>query len=195
MAAPGTKGPLNIYRLIFFSTSIIFIDRSRATTPPSLLIGSNCLHVPLPSLAVSAGGLACASPVRAWCLDPDPSPSSSPSPRSDLDQPCPHCRHRSSSSPSLALSLAPRTRMPCRALVVPFTRALVVVPVTARSRGLLRHVLRRSSAALFLATLVALPFAVLYRAAVWGSLGASWGWDSLPSFAASRRRAPKATIW
>lgn len=59
-------------------------------------------------------------------------------------------------------------------------------PSAARSRGLPRHALRRSAAALFLATLVALPFAVLYRAAVWRSLGASWGWDSLPSFVASQ---------
>ena len=90
MASPGTKDPLNIYCLVFFSPSIIFILRPRATTPPSLLIGSNCLHAPLPSLAVSAGGLACASLVRARRSDPDPSPSSSPSPRSDLDLPRPH---------------------------------------------------------------------------------------------------------
>ena len=96
--------------------------------PPSLLIGSNCLHAPLPSLAVSAGGPACASPVRAWRPDPDPSPSSLPSPRSDLDLPHTHHRRRSSSSSSAALSPAPRARTPRRALVVPFTGALVIVP-------------------------------------------------------------------
>ena len=142
MASPGTKDPLNIYRLVFFSASIIFIHRPRATTPPSLLIGSNCLHTPLPSLAISIGGPACASPVRAQRLDPDPSPSSSPSPRSDLDLPRPHRRCRTSFSSSSALSPAPCTRTPRRALVVPFTgvlvivpfvRALVVVPIAVRS--------------------------------------------------------------
>ena len=69
----------------------------------------------------------------------------------------------------------------------PARKALMGAPPSAaRSRGLPRHALRRSGAALFLATLVALPFAVLYRAAVWRSPGASWGWDSLPSFAASQ---------
>ena len=128
MASPGTKDPLNIYRLVFFSASIIFIHRPRDTTPPSLLIGSNCLHALLPSLAVSAGALGCASPVRARRPDPDPSPSSSPSPRSDLDLPRPHRRRRSSFSSSPALSPVPRARTPRRALVVPFTGALVVVP-------------------------------------------------------------------
>ena len=128
MASPGTKDPLNIYRLVFFSSSIIFIHHPGATMPPSLLIGSNCLHTPLPSLVISAGGPTCASLVRARRPDPDPSPSSSPSPRSDLDLPRPHRHRRSSSSSSPALSSAPRARTPRRALVVPFTGALVVVP-------------------------------------------------------------------
>ncbi|GJN26614.1 hypothetical protein PR202_gb14558 [Eleusine coracana subsp. coracana] len=58
-------------------------------------------------------------------------------------------------------------------------------PSTARSRGLPSLALRRAAAALLLATLVALPFAVLYRAAVSRSQKESWGWDSLPSVAAS----------
>ncbi|TVU16010.1 hypothetical protein EJB05_39556, partial [Eragrostis curvula] len=58
-------------------------------------------------------------------------------------------------------------------------------PSAARPRGLPRLALRRAAAALLLATLVALPFAVLYRAAVSRSLQDSWGWDSLPSIVAS----------
>ena len=151
MASPGTKDPLNIYHLVFFSASIIFIHRPRATTLSSLLIGSNCLHMPLPSLTVSAGGPACASPIRAQRLDPDPSPSSSPSPRSDLDLPRPHRRRRSSFSSSPALSPVPRARTPRRALVVPFTGALVVVPVASSS---LRDHLRPSSSSSTLVVLV-----------------------------------------
>ncbi|KAL6652155.1 hypothetical protein ACP70R_011080 [Stipagrostis hirtigluma subsp. patula] len=41
--------------------------------------------------------------------------------------------------------------------------------------------LRRAAAAFVLATFVALPFAVLYRAAVSRSPQDPWGWDSLPS--------------
>lgn len=68
----------------------------------------------------------------------------------------------------------------------PARKALMGAPPAARSRGGPRHALRRSAAALFLAAVVALSLAVLYRAAVWRSLGTSWGWDSLPSFAASQ---------
>jgi len=96
--------------------------------PPPLPIASSRLHAPLPSLAISASGPARASPIRARRLDLDPPPSSSPSPRSDLDPPRSHRRRRSSSSSSPALSPAPRARTPRRALVVPFTGALVVVP-------------------------------------------------------------------
>jgi hypothetical protein len=53
----------------------------------------------------------------------------------------------------------------------------------ARRHGLPSLVLRRVAAALFLATLVALSFAVLYRTAVSRSQD-SWGWDWLPSVAA-----------
>ena len=68
----------------------------------------------------------------------------------------------------------------------PARKALVVStpPSAARPRGLPRHALRRSAAALFVTTLVALSFAVMYRAAVSRSLGADWRWDSLSSFAA-----------
>jgi len=151
MASPGTKDPPNIYRLVFFSPSIVFILRPRATVPPPLPIASSRLHVPLSSLAISASGPARASPVPARRPDPDPSPSSSPSPRSDLDLPRPHRRRRSSSSSSPALSPAPRARMPRRALVVPFlgvlvvvpfVRALVVVPIAARSSSSLRDHVR-----------------------------------------------------
>jgi len=180
VVSPGTKDPPNIYRLIFFYPSIVFILRPRATAPSPLPKASSRLHAP--SLAISASGPTRVSPIRAQRLDLDPPPSSSPSPRSDLDPPRPHHRHRSSSSSSPALSSAPRAHTPHHALVVPFTGALVVIPfiralivvaVVARSRGLPRHALRRSGAALFLATLIALPFVVLYRAAVWHSPGAS----------------------
>jgi hypothetical protein len=110
MASPGTKGPPNIHRLIFFSPSIVFTLRPRATAPLPLLITSNRLHAPLPSLTVFANGLAHASPVRVWRPDLNPPSLSSPSPRSNLDPPCPHCHHRSSSSSSPALSLAPHAR-------------------------------------------------------------------------------------
>ena len=125
MASRGTKDPPNIYRLIFFSPSIVFILRPRATVPPPLPIASSRLHAPLPSLAISASGPARASPIRARRLDPDPPPSSSPSPRSDrgliaVIDPRPLLER--------SLSPVPRARTPRRALVVPFTGALVVVP-------------------------------------------------------------------
>ncbi|KAJ1272427.1 hypothetical protein BS78_06G200700 [Paspalum vaginatum] len=66
----------------------------------------------------------------------------------------------------------------------PARKPPVSAPSAARPRGLARHALRRSAATLFVATLVALSFAVMYRAAVSPSLGAYWRWDSLPSFAA-----------
>jgi hypothetical protein len=72
----------------------------------------------------------------------------------------------------------------------PARKALIGAPSAARSRGLRRHAFPRSAVALFLALLVALSLAVLYRAAVSRSLGTSWswGWDSLalPSFATSQ---------
>ena len=125
MASPGTKDQPNIYRLVFFSPSIIFILRSRATVPPPLSIASRRLHVPLPSLAISASGPAHASPICARRLDPDPPPSSSPLPRSDrgliaVIDPRPLSER--------SLSPVPRARTPHRALVVPFTGALIVVP-------------------------------------------------------------------
>ncbi|CAN6236048.1 unnamed protein product [Urochloa humidicola] len=65
-------------------------------------------------------------------------------------------------------------------------RKALSAPSAGRPRGLPRHALRRSAAALVLATLVALPFAVLYRAAVSRPLGASWRREtSLPSAVAS----------
>ncbi|XP_062185023.1 uncharacterized protein At4g15970-like isoform X2 [Phragmites australis] len=67
----------------------------------------------------------------------------------------------------------------------PARQSLMSAPSTKRPRGHPRHALGRAAAALFLATLVALPFAVLYRAAVGRSLQDSWGWDSLPSVEAS----------
>jgi hypothetical protein len=60
----------------------------------------------------------------------------------------------------------------------PTHRALMTAPSPARRRGL-----PRTAAALLLGTLVALPFAVLYRSAVSRSQD-SWGWDWLPSVAA-----------
>lgn len=72
----------------------------------------------------------------------------------------------------------------------PARKALIGAPSAARSRGLRRHAFPRSAVAVFLALLVALSLAVLYRAAVSRSLGTSWswGWDSLalPSFATSQ---------
>ncbi|KAL5216826.1 hypothetical protein ABZP36_008227 [Zizania latifolia] len=54
-----------------------------------------------------------------------------------------------------------------------------------KSSGTPPRSLQRIAAALFLAILVALPFAVMYRAAVSQSLQDSWEWDPLPSLAAS----------
>ncbi|PAN40067.2 hypothetical protein PAHAL_7G268000 [Panicum hallii] len=72
-------------------------------------------------------------------------------------------------------------------MVMPPRKALMTsAPSAARQRALRRHALRRSAAAFVLATLVALPLAVLYRAAVSRPPGASWGWEtSLPSLVAS----------
>uniref|UniRef100_A0A0E0PD95 Nucleotide-diphospho-sugar transferase domain-containing protein n=1 Tax=Oryza rufipogon TaxID=4529 RepID=A0A0E0PD95_ORYRU len=55
-------------------------------------------------------------------------------------------------------------------------------PSAARPRP---RSLQRAAAALFLAILVALPFAVLYRGPVSRSLHDSWEWDPLPSLDAS----------
>ncbi|KAK1685040.1 hypothetical protein QYE76_045888 [Lolium multiflorum] len=55
----------------------------------------------------------------------------------------------------------------------------------AHSCRLPKHALLRAGAAFFLATLVALPLAVLHRAALSRhSLEHPWGWDALPSVAA-----------
>ncbi|KAK8449482.1 hypothetical protein SEVIR_7G226000v4 [Setaria viridis] len=72
-------------------------------------------------------------------------------------------------------------------MAMPPRKALMMsAPSAGRPSGLPRHALWRSAAALVLATLVALPFAVLYRAAVSPSLGASWRWQtSLPSAVSS----------
>ncbi|CAO2043474.1 unnamed protein product [Urochloa humidicola] len=72
-------------------------------------------------------------------------------------------------------------------MAMPPRRALMMrAPSAGRPRGLPRHALPRSAVALALVTLMALPFAVLFRAAVSRSLGASWRWKtSLPSAVAS----------
>ncbi|CAM0903169.1 unnamed protein product [Alopecurus aequalis] len=58
-------------------------------------------------------------------------------------------------------------------------------PSAAHSCRLPNHALLRAGAAFFLATLVALPLAVVHRAALSRhSLEHSWGWDVLPSVAA-----------
>jgi hypothetical protein len=67
----------------------------------------------------------------------------------------------------------------------PPRHALSSRPSAAHSRRLPNHALLRAGAAFFLATLVALPLAVLHRAALSRhSLEHSWGWDALPSVAA-----------
>lgn len=64
-------------------------------------------------------------------------------------------------------------------------RTVMSASSAARPRGHPSFALRKAAAALLLATLVALPFAVLYRATVSRSLKDSWGLDSLTSVAAS----------
>jgi hypothetical protein len=69
-------------------------------------------------------------------------------------------------------------------------------PSAAHSRRLSNHALLRAGAAFFLATLVALPLAVLHRAALSRySLEHSWGRDALPRSPHTTRTAPEAKIW
>ncbi|CAL5069619.1 unnamed protein product [Urochloa decumbens] len=81
-------------------------------------------------------------------------------------------------------------------MAMPPRRALMTsAPSAGRPRGFPRHALQRSAAALVLAILVALPFAVLYRAAVSRSLGVSWRWDaSLPLAVASEEEEEREDL-